>query len=249
VSVDRAAASIYTGVWAGLRRWFRVPSEPPSLPDDSAEPLRQIHPAAGFLRYLKLKFWVVLTAVDGAIAVAWLALAARHPRGAMILLVLALLIAVVPDVVVYVALRLRYDTTWYVISGRSLRIRRGIWVLREMTVTFENVQNIKLTQGPLMRYFGIKNLLVETAGAAASSAGPEGGGPAENQAVLEGLDNADEIRDLIMSRVRASRSAGLGDESRREAAAGSRASALHTLTPAQVQLLREIRDAAASLAR
>jgi membrane protein YdbS with pleckstrin-like domain len=197
---------------------------------------------------LKLKFWVGLLAVDGVIAIFWLGLAARHPQAAMVLLVPALLIAVLPDIVVYVALQLRYDTTWYVMSARSLRIRRGIWVLREMTITFENVQNIKVTQGPLMRYFGIKNLVVETAGAAAPKAGREGGGAPENQAVLEGLDNADEIRDLIMTRVRASRSAGLGDEAAHEAA-GHRAAPPHTLTPAQVQLLREIRDAAAALAR
>jgi len=246
--MERAAGAVYAGVWGWLRVLFRVPSEPPSLPADSAELLRQVHPAAGFLSYLKLKFWVALTAVDGVIAIVWLGLAARHPRAALVLLVPALLIAALPDIVAYVALQLRYDTTWYVMSARSLRIRRGIWVLREMTITFENVQNIKVTQGPLMRYFGIKNLVVETAGGAAPSVKAEGaGGASENQAVLEGLDNADEIRDLIMSRVRASRSAGLGDEAAHEAGA-SRGKG-HALTPVQVQLLREIRDAAALLAR
>ena len=249
MSTDRVAGAVYSGVWAWLSAWFRVPREPPTLPADSAEPLRRIHPAASFLRYLKLKFWVALLAVDGVIAIFWLGLAARHPRAALVLLVPAVLVAVLPDIVVYVALQLRYDATWYVMSGRSLRIRRGIWVLREMTITFENVQNLKVTQGPLMRYFGIKNLVVETAGAAAPSAGSEHGGAAENQAVLEGLDNADEIRDLIMSRVRASRSAGLGDEAAHEAVAMRHADSAHTLTPAQVELLREIRDAAALLAR
>jgi membrane protein YdbS with pleckstrin-like domain len=248
MSMERAAGAVYAGVWAWLRVWFRVPSEPPSLPADSAEPLRQVHPAAGFLGYLKLKFWVALTVVDGVIAILWLGLAARHPSAAAVLLVPALLIAALPDIVAYVALQLRYDTTWYVISARSLRIRRGIWVLREMTITFENVQNIKVTQGPLMRYFGIKNLVVETAGGAAPAVGPDGArGTRENQAVLEGLDNADQIRDLIMARVRASRSAGLGDEAAHEASV--RDSKGHALTATQVQLLREIRDAAALLAR
>jgi membrane protein YdbS with pleckstrin-like domain len=187
-----------------------------------------------------------LTIVDGAIAILWLALAARHPRAATILLVPAFLVAVVPDIVVYVALRLRYDTTWYVLSGRSLRIRRGIWVLREITVTFENVQNLRVSQGPLMRFFGIKNLIVDTAGGATKQ-GPEGPIPAANRAVLEGLDNADEIRDLIMAWVRASRFAGLGDERARATAAANRKA--QALTPAQIQLLREIRDAAALLAR
>ena len=33
-----------------------------------------------------------------------------------------------------------------------------------------------------------------------------------NQTVMVGLDNADELRELLMSRVRASTSAGLGDD-------------------------------------
>ena len=69
---------------------------------------------------------------------------------------------------VYVALHLRYDTTWYVVTDRSLRIRRGIWVIEETTITFENVQNVSITQGPLERAFGIATLVVDTAAAAAN---------------------------------------------------------------------------------
>jgi membrane protein YdbS with pleckstrin-like domain len=243
---EHAARWIYGGLWRRLVDWFRVPDEPPSLPAPDPAALRQFHPSLQFLRYLKFLFWLALAALDGVIAVAWIAITVASPLAGMLLLVPALVIAVLPDIVVYVALHLRYDTTWYVMSSRSLRVRSGIWVLREMTITFENVQNIAVTQGPLMRYFGIKSLVVETAGAAGSS--DQHGGAGENCAVLEGLDNADEIRDLILDRVRASRSAGLGDEA---ASAQGREPerAPPKWAPAQVGLLREIRDAAALLAR
>jgi membrane protein YdbS with pleckstrin-like domain len=241
---EHAAEWIYGGIWRGLVDWFRVPREPPSLPGSDPASLRQFHPSLDFLRYLKLIFWLVLAAVDGAIAVAWIAITVASPLAGMLLLVPALILAVLPDIVVYVALHLRYDTTWYVMSSRSLRIRSGIWVLREMTVTFENVQNIGVTQGPLMRYFGIKHLVVETAGAAGSG-GQHGGG--ENRAVLEGLADADEVRELILARVRASRSAGLGDEA--ATAHGRDAERVRRWAPAQVGLLREIREAAALLPR
>jgi membrane protein YdbS with pleckstrin-like domain len=243
---DRAASWIYVGIWARLVAWFRVPHGPPSLPAQQPDTLRQVHPAPGFLRYLKFRFWLLLTIFDGMIVIAWIAITVASPLAGALLLIPALVIAVAPDVVVYIALHLRYDTTWYVMSSRSLRIRRGVWVLREMTITFENVQNIKVTQGPLMRYFGIKNVVVETAGSAGS--GRDGGEPAENQAVLEGLDDANEIRDLILARVRASRSAGLGDE-RPEVARGVSRREDPNWTAAQVRLLREIRDEAALLAR
>jgi membrane protein YdbS with pleckstrin-like domain len=241
---DRAAAWIYRGIWARLVAWFKVPGEPPSLPGTDAQDVAQFRPAPSFLKYLKFWFWFALLAMDGAILIAWIVIAIRSPAAGVLLAAPALAVAVLPDIVVYVALHLRFDTTWYVMSGRSLRIRRGIWVLREMTITFENVQNIKVTQGPLMRYYGIKNLVVETAGAAGGSA-HERFGPAENQAVVEGVANADELRELILARVRASRSAGLGDE----AAGAPRAVPTSTLTGEHVRLLREIRDAAAALAR
>jgi len=51
---------------------------------------------------------------------------------------------------------------------------------------------------------------------------------------MEGIDNPQEIRELIMERVRNTRSAGLGDEETPKSTAG--------WTARQRELLREIRD-------
>ena len=56
-------------------------------------------------------------------------------------------------------------------------------------------------------FFGISNVIVETAGSTEVE-----GHTAGNKAIIEGIDNPDEIRRLIMSRVQRSKSAGLGDE-------------------------------------
>ena len=76
-----------------------------------------------------------------------------------------------PDIFAYVGIHLRYDTTWYVLTDRSLRIRRGIMTIHETTISFENVQNVEVTQGPLQRYFGIADVLVTTAGGGVASHG------------------------------------------------------------------------------
>jgi membrane protein YdbS with pleckstrin-like domain len=76
----------------------------------------------------------------------------------------ALVVIVLPDIIAYVAIHLRYDTTWYVLSSRSLRIRRGVWVIHETTLTFENIQNVSVDSGPLEQWFGIANVMVDTAG-------------------------------------------------------------------------------------
>ncbi|MFG0331192.1 MAG: PH domain-containing protein [Phycisphaerales bacterium] len=237
VAAERAGAWLYRGIWAKLVEWFRVPEAPPTLPVRPSEHLVQFQPAPGFLKYLKLQFWIWLFLIDGAIAIAWLFVTVNIPPLGAALFIPAAIVAVVPDILAYIAIHLRYDTTWYVMTERSLRIRRGIWTIHEMTITFENVQNIKITQGPLQRFFGLKTIVVETAG----GGGSEESGATRHQGILEGLRNAEEIRDTILARLRASQSAGLGDD-RDEATLVSRSFARDaTIRPLLNEILAEAR--------
>lgn len=247
--VEQATRWIYRGLWGVLVRWFRVPDRPPTLPAARGETPFAFQPAPGFLRYLKLQFWILLTIFDGAVALLWLAIAVASPVAGAILLLPAVVVAVVPDIVAYIAIHLRYDTTWYVMTQRSLRIRRGIWVIHETTITFENVQNIKISQGPVQRFFGIADVLVETAGGGSVQAGAHGGAQPGfgHRGLIEGVADAHRIRDLILARLRETRSAGLGDEAEPEAA-GGRIAASPAWSAAHRALLREIRDAALRLA-
>lgn len=239
--VERASAWLYQGVWGVLTRWFRVPAEPPTLPVLAGEAIESFQPAEGFLRYLKFQFWVLLAIIDLAIMAGWLGLTVAFPTVGLVLLPVALFIAIAPDIVAYVAIHLRYDTTWYVLTDRSLRIRRGIWTIHETTITFENVQNVSVSQGPLQRYFGIADVLVETAGGGGRDPhqGHAGGGGA-HRGLIEGIAEAVRIRDLLVSRMRRSKTAGLGDEADESADGG--------WTGEQLVALREIRDAARRLA-
>jgi membrane protein YdbS with pleckstrin-like domain len=224
--------------------WFRVPAEPPSMPATADDELRTFRPDEGFLRYLRFQFWILLAIIDGAILLAWIAITIAVPWLGALLAIPAFVIAVVPDIIAYIAIHLRYDTTWYVLGSRSLRMRRGIWVIRETTITYENVQNIKVTQGPVQRYFGIASVLVETAGGGGGGH-QQGHGGAGNMhcGLIEGVADAHHIRDLILTRVRRSTSAGLGDE--RHEAQRQRPE----WTPAHLQVLREIREAVGQLSK
>jgi membrane protein YdbS with pleckstrin-like domain len=105
--------------------------------------------------------------------------------------------------------RLDYEQRWYVISDRSLRIREGVVVVRDMTLTFVNVQNVTVEQGPLQRLFGIADLRVQTAGGGSSREQP--GEPSMHTGMLRGISNAPALRERIMARLRAAGDAGLGD--------------------------------------
>lgn len=236
-SFDDATRWIYRGVWAVLVRWFRVPEQPPNLPVAPGERLESFRPAPGFLRYLKLQFWIGISLINIALMTVWIVIAVLLPLVGGLLAPLLLVFIILPNVVAYIAIHLRFDTTWYVMTERSLRIRRGIWVLHETTITFENVQNVVVNQGPVQRYFGIANVVVETAGGGGGGGGPHGqhhGTSGAHQGLLEGVSNAEEIRDLILRRLRRSTTSGLGDEAAVESP--------HTWLPEHVFVLREIRS-------
>jgi hypothetical protein len=156
-----------------------------------------------------------------------------------------------PDIVAYVGIHLRYDTTWYVLTDRSLRIRRGILTIHETTISFENVQNVEVAQGPLQRYFGIADVIVQTAGGGGAAHGHHKGqagaslGP--HIGILQGLDDAAAVRDQILASVERTRSAGLGDEHPGHLGAAPAAIAAG-FSERHLGVLREIRDSVRRLA-
>jgi len=237
---ERAASWVYSGLWRGLAEWFRVPKDPPDLPVQAGESIDRFQPAPGFLAYMKLWFWIVSIIIDIALfvglVVASIALIMEDLWWVLIPLIpIVLVIMILPDIIGYVAIHLRYDTTWYVMTDRSLRIRRGIFAIRETTITFENVQNIKAEQGPVERYFGIGTLIVETAGSGGGTTQGSGSGRPANVGVIEGIADAAGLRERILPHLRGSRQSGLGDEI--DAASGA------AWTEEHVAVLREIRAA------
>lgn len=232
----------YRGLWGVLTRWFHVPRQPPALPPTSGEIVDAFKPSRGFLKYLKFQFWIKALVLAAMILTGSIGTTVAAPMWGAALGSLLILLDVAGTMVAYLAIHLRYDTTWYVMSGRSIRIRRGIWVIHETTITYENIQNVTVRQGPLQRWFGIANVLIETAGGGAAQAqGHQGGaGQAAHRGLIEGVAEAHTIRDRLVARLRHSRSAGLGDEQEEHQRRPG-------WTAEQLDLLREIRDAAVQL--
>lgn len=246
---ERAASWLYSGIWAVLVGLFRVPAEAPSLPVASGQRHESFQPSQGYLRYLMFQFWLALLLFGGIATALWIAataalVAAEQVGWAIALAPVALAVVILPNLVAYIAIYLRYDTTWYVLTDRSMRLRHGIWIIRELTITFENVQNVTVQQGPVERFFGIASVVVDTAGGSVSS---DPKTPTlSHQGVIAGIDNAAEVRDLIMARVRASAGAGLGDERHPLPSAGAPHPAGQAAgmgwTAEHVAALRAIRD-------
>lgn len=240
-ATQKASEWVYRGVWGVLTGWFRVPREAPTVPTRPGESLDARRPSEQWLRYRKFWFWMFLLITDIFFLAVWIAVLATNFVVGLILSPLFIALIVLPDIFSFIAIHLRYDTTWYVFSPRSVRIRRGMWLLHETTITYENIQDVSVQQGPIQRHFGFANLLIKTAGGGGGAQGPAMGA---HVGLIEGVHDANELRDMIMDRVRASKSAGLGDDTDQD---GAHTPAGGGFTPAHLEVLREIAAAAKRL--
>jgi uncharacterized membrane protein YdbT with pleckstrin-like domain len=104
---------------------------------------------------------------------------------------------------------------YYIVTDRSLRVREGAFIVKEMTLTYANIQNLRVVQGPLLRLFGIWHLQVDTAGGGAVQKGEPGSNA--HRVRMAGIENAHEVRDTIQRHLRQRGvSAGLGDPDDRD---------------------------------
>jgi uncharacterized membrane protein YdbT with pleckstrin-like domain len=206
-------------------RVLKVPPEPLDPMGDVRE-LRVFRAAPGYYHY-RLLGWGLIQAVavvvGVGVAVGIVAGGAHGGAGwatlAVALAGLELGFLAFHMVFSYVTLRLNYELRWYKVTDRSLRIREGVFSVREMTMTFANIQNIDISQGPLQKLFGIADLRVQSAGGGSGGHREQPGVFDAHTAYFRGVDNAEEIRDLMLSRLRHLRDAGLGDHE--DAALGS----------------------------
>ena len=115
--------------------------------------------------------------------------------------------------VTYCAVRLDYEMRWYLVTDRSLRIRSGLWKVQELTMSFANLQQVMVSQGPLQRLLGIANVRVQSAGGGGSGStdSTQSHGTNMHTGVFHGVEHAVEVRDLILDRLRHFRETGLGD--------------------------------------
>jgi uncharacterized membrane protein YdbT with pleckstrin-like domain len=224
-----------------------VPPEP-SPPHGSAGTLTVFRAAPAYYRY-RLVLWALrhvpmLALVLGSFAIVEIALREDHANAiaftvARTIEVFVLSIWSIALLVGYALQRLDYEMRWYMVTDRSLRIREGVLVVREMTLTFANVQNVTIDQGPLQRMLGVADVRVQTAG---GGAGHQQVGESMHTGVLRGITDAEKVRELVLGRMREAGGAGLGDpdEKRRPAA---------TLDDACSTLLAEARALGAAARR
>lgn len=235
-----------------LQRVLVLPSGPPEIP--LGEHPEVFRASTKHLRYL-VTLWALrstLLAVVLAVSLGGTAIAvARSGRDGWVLwllLAIALGVAVGQGLFGYAVIRLDWEMRWYVLTDRSLRIREGITSIREVTLTLVNVQELKVSQGPLQRLLGIMDLVVDTAGgggAVATAAGSVHG----HQGVLRGVAADNTLRQKIEARSLKGRGRGLGEPDDRAVHGDDHAVDHGDQSGAFLTALQEVRDEARALRR
>jgi len=211
---------------------LRLKLGPPALPEGSSL-VRHLQPVPSWLTY---KYLGVLVGVAGQLAGALVGVVVLVAQGHWWTVLLAALLVLVEATIVGFALvttRVDYELRHYLVGDRSMRVSMGAWTRREATFSYANVQNLEVTQGPVERLFGFKSLTVSTAGVDTSA--QHTGMQSSNVVRLEGLANADELRELILGMLRQHRGGGLANAPKK--------------APARLDAARlaEVRDAALAL--
>ncbi|GMW02498.1 MAG: hypothetical protein AMXMBFR84_36340 [Candidatus Hydrogenedentota bacterium] len=234
-----------SGLGAVLSAVLKVPAEPPRLPARSSEQVVTTHPSPGFLHYSLLGLWIVSAIFVLGLVLLSVIVAIEEPAIAALVLVGGGSLLACFVIILYLLTYVVYCTTWYVITDRSVRIRTGVLTILETTITFENVQNVSVSQGPLQRIYGIADVQIDTAGGGGGAAAQGGQPTLQNmhKGVIRGVSNAPELRDLIVKRMKHSRTSGLGDDRKKLV----RSEGLNGRE--YIAALHEIRDALQSLAR
>ncbi len=194
---------------------LKVPRGEPDPPAGSRESVRIFRAAPNFLKFRLIIMAVVFGLVFFFGLLLLLAGAISGESAPVIITVLIFLVALAALPVTYFLIRIDYDLRYYIVTDRSLRIRQGALVIEEGTFTYANVQNLKIHQGPVERFLGISNLVVQTAGGSSPAAKGEPTSSLFHRGVLRGISNAVEVRDLILSLLKKYRDAGLGDPEER----------------------------------
>jgi membrane protein YdbS with pleckstrin-like domain len=238
---------MYSPLKSLVVRLLKVPSAAPVPPAGAYASVQVFRASPRYLTYRLLLVYIGSGLGLAALSIGLVASLIFAQLVATAIVSVILLVLLTIAFTTYFVVRIDYDLRHYIVTDRSLRVREGAMIVREMTLTYANVQNLRIVQGPLQRAFKISDLLVDTAGGGATGKHDRGGG---HQVRIAGIENAREVRDLILGYVgKFNRGSGLGDLDDVEHERTSRRATARTPSTQLLDALRAVQDSATELRR
>lgn len=111
--------------------------------------------------------------------------------GVLILTITVVGILLIPFWVIFGKMYINkyYDKLFCELTTRALHFRKGVWFKTERSIPLDKIQDLTFREGPVLRYFGLSSLYVETAGQSAQNAA---------DMTLTGIKDAHKFREMVM---------------------------------------------------
>jgi membrane protein YdbS with pleckstrin-like domain len=125
-----------------------------------------------------------------------------------------------------------YRSIFFELKDDEVTWKRGVWFRQTGIVPYDRITNIDIYQGPLMRLLGFSLIKLQTAGYS---------GQAKAEITMEGIVEAEELRETIRSMIRETRKAtGPGDGTTGAMSAGQVATAVPAGLAEDVRAIRNM---------
>lgn len=137
----------------------------------------------------------------------------------ILLIPISLFIVTIPFVIiaaiVYKFVLERVVASWSAtLTSRSLLVQKGVFTKIEKTIPLEKITDLSTTEGPIMRYVGLKRIAIETAG--------QSGAAGASLVSLLGIIDTDDFRSKVLAQRDLVTSRGVTiDTNQHDASAGS----------------------------
>ena len=86
----------------------------------------------------------------------------------------------------------------YLLNDDNITVKKGVWWKTKSFVPYNRITNINIYQGPISRSFGLAKLAIQTAG----FSGTSGSAGKVAEAVILGVKNFEEVKDIVMGLVK-----------------------------------------------
>lgn len=255
-TIDGVVAPAHALLWRLVGPILHLSRESATGEDHDVEILR---PASAQRMITRLRFWAALAwtvLIEVLLAVLFMSvgmsfayrmldvIARLMPSWWDLFLIVAAFVPIALALPGLLLIQLRYDQTWYALGSKYLRVHEGLGISRESTVSYTNIQNVALHQGPMQRLAGIGDLIIRTAGGKGgkdtSAGSKEQGAPKGSHVVrLRGIENPRAVhkRILLLARGATTNDGPAAPRARRTRLGGHHLEALHAIRR-EARLLR-----------
>ena len=146
--------------------------------------------------------WTVKAALQALMFIwlfGWMAIMFDAMSGGFCITGTVILISVLAVIIARAWAGYYYDVYRYRITDSEIAVESGVLFFKKTIIPLRRIQNVNVVQGPIMRAYGVKSILIETAGGVVYQQGASGANLAEGQLVAP--PDADALADDIMKKV------------------------------------------------